>query len=178
MRRVLYILALLDDEDIDWLVNTGRRVNVSAGEAIITEGESLDAIFIVAGGRFSVLVGNGNCELENLSVGEMLGEISLLDSRPPSATVVAKEPSAVLRIDRAAIHARLESNRAFAARFYKALAVFLAQRLRKTVAVFGYGGARIENDELGWDDEIDPELLDHVSLAGARFNMILDKLRN
>lgn len=178
MRRVLYILALLDDEDIDWLVSVGQRVNVAAGEAIITEGVPLEALFIVVGGRFSVVVGQGNTKLESLSTGEMLGEISLLDSRPPSATVVAIEPAAVLRIERTALNARLESNRAFAARFYKALAVFLAQRLRKTVAVFGYGDVRDERAEPGQEDEIDPELLDNLSLAGARFNIILDKLRN
>jgi CRP/FNR family cyclic AMP-dependent transcriptional regulator len=176
MRRVLYILAMLDDEDIDWLVSVGREEQVATGEAIITEGEPLEAIFIVAGGRFSVVVGRGNV-IESLSAGEMLGEVSMLDSRPPTATVVASEPSTVLRIDRSAVLARLRANTGFAARFYKALAVFLAQRLRKTVATFGYGALHAEDSEPGQEDEIDPDLLDSLSLAGARFNMILERLR-
>lgn len=177
MRRVLYILSMLDDEDVDWMVSVGRKLPVATGGAIIEEGQLLDAIYVVVAGRFSVVVGQPPTELERLSAGEMLGEISMLDSRPPTATVVATEPSEVLRIDRTAVDARLATNTAFAARFYKALAVFLAQRLRKTVATFGYGEARAGDEHQINEDEIDPALLDTISLAGARFNMILDRLR-
>jgi CRP-like cAMP-binding protein len=108
----------------------------------------------------------------------MIGEISLIDSRPPTATVVATEASIVWRVSNTSVNARLRNDQAFAARLYKAIAVFLAQRLRHTVGTMGFAESRQLDDELNARDELDPELLDTVSLAGARFNFILDRLSN
>lgn len=178
MRRVLYILALLADEDIDWLVSVGEKQDIPAGGTIVTEGETIREIYIVLAGRFSVVVGEQRQKLADLAAGEMVGEISLIDSRPPTATVTAAENSVVLHVSQSAVHARLRSNQAFAARLYKAIAVFLAQRLRHTVMSMGYAESRILDEGAEAQDEIDPELLDSLSLAGARFNHILDRLRS
>jgi CRP/FNR family cyclic AMP-dependent transcriptional regulator len=178
MRRIFYILALLTDDDVDWLVSVGERQDIPVGRTIITEGESIRAIYIVLAGRFAVTVGERQAKLADLSAGEMVGEISLIDSRPPTATVTATEPSIVLRMSEAMVHARLRSDSAFAARLYKAIAVFLAQRLRSTVRSLGYSASQSLDEDVEAQDEIDPVLLDSLSLAGARFNVILDRLRN
>lgn len=107
----------------------------------------------------------------------MVGEISLIDSRPPTATVRALTKSVVLRIRRQSINLRLESNKAFAARMYKAIAVFLAQRLRTTVTSMGYSETQTLDEGSEDEDEISPDLLDSLSLAGARFNVILERLQ-
>jgi CRP-like cAMP-binding protein len=178
MRRVLYILSLLSDEDIDWLVTVGEKQEIPAGGTIIKEGDAVSAIYIVLAGRFSVVVGLQQTKLADLSAGEMVGEISLIDSRPPTATVTASAPSVVLRVSQLAVHARLKSDQAFAARLYKAIAVFLAQRLRQTVTSLGYATSDSLDENVEAQDEIDPELLETVSLAGARFNLILDRLQS
>jgi CRP/FNR family cyclic AMP-dependent transcriptional regulator len=178
MRRVLYILALLSDEDIDWLVSVGEKQEIPAGSSIIIEREPIRAIYIILAGRFTVVVGQQEQKLADLSAGEMVGEISLIDSRPPTATVTAAAASVVLRISQTAVNARTRTDQAFAARLYKAIAVFLAQRLRHTVTTLGYSDANDLDEDVEARDEIDPELLDSLSLAGARFNLILDRLRN
>ncbi|HNV69139.1 MAG TPA: hypothetical protein PKO06_05530, partial [Candidatus Ozemobacteraceae bacterium] len=74
---------------------------------------------------------------------------------------------------------RLKSDSEFAARFYKALALFLADRMRNTIRHLGYGKLSDEpaRDEDALDlDELDIEVLDNVHLAGARFERILKKL--
>lgn len=177
MRRVLYILSQLADEDIDWLVSVGEKIELPAGESIIREGVSIDAMYIVLAGRFSVVVGRQQQKLADLAAGEMVGEISLIDSRPPTATVTATEPSVVLCVHQSAVNARLRTNQAFASRLYKAIAVFLAQRLRSTVMSLGYADSTSLDEQAEMQDEIDPELLDLLSLAGARFNHILDRLQ-
>jgi CRP/FNR family cyclic AMP-dependent transcriptional regulator len=176
MRRVLYILSLLTDEDVDWLIGVGERQHVGNGEAIVVEGQLLQAIYLVLSGRFSVVVGDQKQWLADLSAGEMIGEISLIDSRPPTATVTATEPSVVLRVSQGAVNARLRNDQGFAARLYKAIAVFLAQRLRHTVITLGFADSQQLDEEIDARDELDPELLNTVSLAGARFNFILDRL--
>lgn len=177
MRRVLYILSLLADEDIDWLVSVGEKLEIPAGETIIQEGQTIRAVYIVLAGRLSVVVGQKQQKLADLAAGEMVGEISLIDSRPPTATVTATEPSVVLCVSQAAVNARLRTNQAFAARLYKAIAVFLAQRLRHTVMSLGYADSGTLDEETEAQDEIDPQLLDSLSLAGARFNHILARLQ-
>ena len=96
--------------------------------------------------------------------------------RPPSATVAALGDVQVLRLEREAVVARLETDEAFAARFYRAIAIFLADRLRDTVVRLGYG----EVERLSEADEIQGELDDHtlgtLHLAGGRFNRLLELL--
>jgi CRP/FNR family transcriptional regulator, cyclic AMP receptor protein len=61
-----------------------------------------------------------------------MGEMSFVDQAPPSATVQAMEPSFVLDIPRRRLNAKLAEDAGFAARFYRALSMFLAARLRAT----------------------------------------------
>lgn len=178
MKRVLYILGLLADSDIDWLISSGKRESVAAGEAILRQGEPTRNIYLITSGRFGVLIdaaGGSSQQIAELTSGEIVGEISLLDSRPPTATVRALAPSQVIRIPREALTARLEMSPEFASRFYRALAVFLAQRLRSTVAKLGYSGGPATG-QLTDEDEIDPELLDSMDLAGKRFRWIMQRL--
>ena len=91
------------------------------------------------------------------------------------------EPTAlsatVLSISRARLTRKLEEDSGFAARFYRALGVFLASRLRKSQRRLGYEGSGILDDEVEHEDELDPEVLEHVALAGARFEWMLKRLR-
>ena len=177
MRRVLYILALLDDSDVDWLTSIGERQTVAVGTSIITEGVPLDDLYIILNGKFAIQLGVAKTKIAELSSGEMVGEISLIDSRPPTASVIAMTPSTVLRIRRQTMNLRLESNKAIAARMYKSIAVFLATRLRSTVTSMGYSQRPDLDEETESEDEISADLLDSMSLAGARFNVILDRLQ-
>jgi len=61
---------------------------------------------------------------------------------------------------------------------HRALAVFLADRLRSTVATLGYSSNETLDQDKLYRDEIDPETLDAISLAGARFEWIQKKLRS
>ena len=66
---------------------------------MVRQGEPINDVYVLLDGRLSVRskappVG----ELAQLSSGEVVGEMSFLDSRPPSATVTAIEKSYVLVI--------------------------------------------------------------------------------
>lgn len=127
MQTLFYVLAQLTDEDIDWLKTTGRRREVPLGDVLIEQGKPIEAVFIVLAGRLSVYGAAGSGDI---GVGEVLGEISFVDSRPPSADVVANEDSLVLAVPRRELQARLETDSGFAARFYRAIALLLSHRLR------------------------------------------------
>jgi len=68
----------------------------------------------------------------------------------------------------ALLQQRIASDTAFAARFYRALAIFLADRLRATTRRLGYGGTRGLDDETVLKDELDMGVHDTVSQARDR----------
>jgi len=159
------------------LIAHGRRLSVPAGTLLIEEGEPIEVLYVVLDGLLAVTLRAAHDEeIARLQSGEILGELSFLDSRPPSASVRALEPSSVLSIPRAKLAAKLEQDKPFAARFYRALGVFLASRLRRAQQRFGYG-KEAAGPPAEAADELDPALLDHLALAGARFDWMLKRLR-
>ena len=95
MKRVLYILGQLTDEDASWLAGIGRLRRLAPGEELIREGSKAVSIFILIEGHLAVTLANVG-ELAQLGMGEIVGELSLVDSRPASATVTARVGSTVL----------------------------------------------------------------------------------
>jgi CRP-like cAMP-binding protein len=167
LRKVLYLLGILNDQDIEWMVRNGVRRQVPAGTTIIREGEPSEALFFVLSGEFGVTSGKMKGEISHVLEGEVIGEVSFIDSRPPSATVTAKRESMVGAVPAPLLRQKLDADAGFASRFYKSMAVTLADRLRAR-STMGYEapkGSGFEDDE----DDIAPEQLDALSLAGSRF---------
>lgn len=169
MRKALFLLGTLNDADIDWMAVNGMRKKLPAGQTLIAEGVPTEYLFFILDG--ACVVRAGGRELAQLHSGEVLGEISFVDSRAPTATVSATEESTFLAIPRGQLEQKLQADVGFAARFYRALAVFLADRLRATLAGGSGKGAQDESDEM------DMDMLDRVALASARFDWLLNRLK-
>src|SRR5438874_520872 len=144
MRKALYVMGILDDTDVEWLVTNGRRVVIAKGEVLIREGEPIDALFVLIDGALEVTA--GRAAVATLLAGEIVGEISFVDTRPPLATVSASRNSTLLAVPRDRLHAKIDSDPWFASRFFRAVAVFLADRLRMTTTRLGYGDAAQDQD--------------------------------
>src|SRR3954467_2454319 len=143
MRKALFFLGVLNDSDLDWLIAQGNRTDIAAGSILIHQGQPIEFMFIILDGLFAVSTSAApGKDIARLKSGEVLGELSFLDSRPPSASVRAIEKSSVLAISKVRLMDKLEADVAFASRFYRALGVFLSDRLRSTIGLLGYGGTR------------------------------------
>ena len=178
MQKVLYILGQLSDDDIEWMIANGKRRQAQLGTVLIHEGKPIDALYIVLDGISSVSAGTRvRNEIAQLGAGEIVGEMSFVDARPPSATVAALQDSVVLSIDRSRLSAKLEQDTGFATRFYRAVAVFLSHRLRNTESrLLGYGTVQELDEDIEYEDELDLSVLDNLHLAGARFDRMLKRL--
>ncbi|HIA13806.1 MAG TPA: cyclic nucleotide-binding domain-containing protein [Nitrospirales bacterium] len=177
MRKVLLIFGQLNDSDIEWIAAVGTQQPLTPGSFIIHEGMPIENIFILLEGRLSVKIEAHDEELATLEYGEIVGELSFLDSRPPTASVVAITDSVVLTISRETLRAKLERDMAFAARFYRAIGLLLSDRLRKTIGQLGVGpidSLRADEESV---DEIDPELLESMSIAGKRFDVLISRIK-
>lgn len=171
MRKVLYIMGFLSDEDIDWMASTGRVVRPEKNTSIIVEGQAAHQVFFVLGGECSVeIVGAG--VIAHLRTGEVIGEMSYVDNALPSATVRSGSGCTLLAIERSDIDARLVSNPGFTGRFYKAMAIFLVDRLRAA----NRRSANLQGVEEEDQDELGDMLMDNLSVAGLRFEHMLRRL--
>ena len=174
MRKVLYMLGSLSDEDIEWMARAGRRLDVTDGHVLVRQGEPSDFLYVVIEGCVSVHV-EGVGTVAELGSGEVIGEISFVDSAPPSATVSARGRCIALGLPKRDVNDRLRADPGFAGRFYKALAIVLADRLRGTVDRMKGKDGGLAQDAI-MQDELDEGILDQVSLAGLRFERMLKTL--
>lgn len=170
MRKALYILGSLEDTDIEWMASHGKRMPLIAGDVLIKEGGRIDHLFILLEGQLTVSIGSDPVrEIAVLLPGEIVGEISFVDNRKPTASVIALQDSRAFGIERHALSAKLEHDPGFAARFYRAIAIFLADRLYVTTSRFGYGSQDQDEDV----DIIEDSTMDEISMASIRFDKLL-----
>ena len=93
------IFADLDDKSLEALARVTDRVAVKAGRVLMTEGEVVTHMYIMIDGSASVHV-DGN-KVADLGPGRVIGELSMVDDKPSSATVVIDEPSHLWLVPRA-----------------------------------------------------------------------------
>lgn len=114
LRRVP-LFSELDPEDLHELSLVTEQETVVAPQVVCKEGDTeVDDLFVVIGGRASIVVASKDGsseqehELEVLGPGAVIGELSLLDGGPRSATVRPKDGELqVLRISGAYFRTRL-----------------------------------------------------------------------
>ena len=179
MRRVLFIFGDLSDGDIEWLAAAGERKTFPKGSVLVQQGKPIAEIYILLDGQLSVAVASRskNVTINTLQKGEIIGELSFLDSRPPTATVLAAVDSTVLAISREKLSAKLARDLAFAAKFYRGMGVFLADRLRTSTGLLGYVNSDSLLPEDPANDEIDPAVLDSIAIAAKRFELLVERLQ-
>ena len=84
MERILFILGILEDEDVDWLVSAGHRQEVNSQEILIREGEPIPAIYLIVSGQFVVSFARSpEAGIARLSSGEVVSKCRLWITSPP-----------------------------------------------------------------------------------------------
>jgi len=96
--RAAPLFASLSADALLPVASLCQQVDLVAGQALFEAGEVGDSMFVVASG--CVLVKRGTELLARLGVGEVVGEMGALDLEPRSATVIASEPSRLIRLER------------------------------------------------------------------------------
>jgi len=140
---------------------------LAAGEVLIREGQLLDRFYVLLDGHMDVSV-KGIGTVATLGSGEILGEMSFVDNSPTSASVQAVDTVRLLELNKADLDARFVSDPAAGMRFFKAIAVFLAERMRSTVKRLGYGtGGSIASDELLEDGQRDADPVQRSASDGT-----------
>lgn len=107
------IFRALNETGRHALAARASEVTFAAGETIFNVGDPGRGMLVVADGSVRILLpneGGGDIVLADLERGAVLGEISLLDGRPRSATAIALGPCTLLQLDRPAVGPILKSS--------------------------------------------------------------------
>ena len=87
----------ISPEDVYKILSKGMTMNVTKDQTIFHKGTTGNQMFVILGG--SVALFDGKKPLATVRVGEMFGEMALINSEPRSATAVAAEDSHLFVLD-------------------------------------------------------------------------------
>jgi len=133
--RTVGVFAELEATHLQELAERLRTRALRRGEVLFREGDSGRELYVVRAGTVLVsksVLGRVEQVLARLGPGELLGDMSLFDGAPRSATATAESDAAVLCLDPKGLRLLTEASpRAAAAFFFQLVRVFTA-RLRES----------------------------------------------
>jgi len=128
--RQVDIFAELDPKSIELLVTRSRVLSFRKNSILMTEGETGESMYIIESGSVKIFISDeqgGELTLFVEGPGSYIGEISLLDDEPRTASAVTLENTRVLIISKSVFFECVALNPEIAFRIIRVL----TQRLRK-----------------------------------------------
>jgi signal transduction histidine kinase len=110
--RRLPLFNGLSEPDLESLYGQAKQMDLPAGEVLIREGDPGDALYVLLDGKLEVTkrAGAHDVKLDVRQSGDMIGEMSLLDNTPRSASVRTIAPSRLMMISKAAFERMLSTS--------------------------------------------------------------------
>jgi len=125
-----YLLRGATLGDIDAVQNISEVLEFEGGEPIVTERDKSQDIMIITAGRARVETREGDL-LDELRVGDILGEIAFLDGKGRTANVFSLGHSKILVIPAARLKELMKQNTALELVILRNASLALCQRLRE-----------------------------------------------
>lgn len=127
--RKLDLLQWVDIDSVQGLLQSCPVIALQKGDALLKAGTANRTMFMILEGRFGVYL-DSDCRecITELPAGGTVGEMSVIDERPTSATVRALEPGRVLAVDEDMFWLIVAASHAFSAN----LLILLSSRMRDT----------------------------------------------
>jgi CRP-like cAMP-binding protein len=137
LKDELKIFHLLNNEELEQIPPYFEVVYYSAGTTLFNEGDEGNFIGFITSGRLEVKkqteFKGRQIVLALLSKGSFVGELSMVDEQPRSATVVASEDAELVILRREALDSLMQTYPYIGIKILKGLNRILAIRLRKAV---------------------------------------------
>ena len=110
--RNVALFAAMSDEDIERICAGVTDARLAADEVLFSEGDAGDAAYVVVSGEVDIIksVGRRTTLLAKRTAGDVIGEMSLLQNEPRTATVRSRTDTELLRIPRQVMEAVLASS--------------------------------------------------------------------
>jgi CRP-like cAMP-binding protein len=125
------LFAELTPEELDEILGLVTVEVLAVGDLLFQAGDAADAAYLVRTGTLEVLSVRGD-RIVVVGPGDVVGELSLLDGAPRSASLRAVDATEVLRIDKPGFDALRAALRPGAFKVIRAMVADLASRIRNT----------------------------------------------
>jgi CRP-like cAMP-binding protein len=149
------LFARLEGRQLHRLAELCVPRSYETGEEVVVEGSTGLGLFVITSGRVEVTRGTGDEKVvfAELGSGDLLGEMSLVDDQPRSATVRTLEPTACLLITRGSFQSLVDREPEIA----WCIVPVLAGRLRalQEELIAGGGGAHVGAavEDVTWSED-------------------------
>ena len=96
-----YLSATIRDSEVDYLLESATIKNFAANEALFTEGDKADGLYLIRRGSVTVsrVIAGREIVLSYVAAGNYVGEMALLSDVPRSATVRAAVPTEIIMLE-------------------------------------------------------------------------------
>ncbi len=132
MASLTPLLANFTPEELSLLSGSGDSCSYAPDETLISQGEDNNHLFLVLKGQLEVLqdVEGFKKKVATLEAGDSIGEVSVFDPGPASATVRAIGEAEVWRITKESLDRLHSTNPKVAYRLVTRITTCLSKRLR------------------------------------------------
>ena len=126
----------LDSARLEAIQRKGKILSLAPSELVAEEGQPSSALFIVVDGELDVFLPMAptrftRVQIATLGAGDCIGEYSLIDEKPASASVAASRPTELFAIAKIDLQMLIESDPAIGRVVYRNLLLLLVTRLRE-----------------------------------------------
>jgi bacteriocin-type transport-associated protein len=204
LQDIPLLFGELSDSDVDWIVRYSHVEEIAADTMLIRANRPVDTLYLLLRGTASVAFSENSSssfasvfsmlenleesdessehEIAQLTRGEITGEMALIDNRLSAYSFKALDNLQVLAIDKQKLSIELQQNSAMGTRFLRAIAMLISARMQALIGRIGYGRSSYSigeslSQDYQYADEIDVNMMDDLSLGGARFDWMLKRLK-
>jgi CRP-like cAMP-binding protein len=126
----------LSPGQLESLARVSEERKYRRGEAVFTEHSSGAQVYIIQKGKVCIELGlkgkPNTATIQRLGVGQIFGELALVDKRSRSATAMCEDDCEIITIDRDKLDELFEQDSRLGYVVMRNLAQLLAERLRRT----------------------------------------------
>jgi CRP/FNR family transcriptional regulator, cyclic AMP receptor protein len=135
-QRFPQIAAALSDAEVETLLKVLKVQTYEASEALIEQGTTTDSLFWVWDGELDVLMNTpeGEKKIAEITRGSLLGEISLLNPGPATATIRSEQGCTALHLDHQTLEELWQSNPNIAQVLMSEILKLVSRRIRSADA--------------------------------------------
>ena len=125
----------LDSNELAIIANHMIFFNLSKGDLLFTEGDKGDYVCFIVEGQLEVIKKSSTGQdvvIATLSKGRSIGEMSIIDNTPRSASIKAQTDATLVALTGKGLDTILESHAKIGIKILKGLSRLLSMNLRKT----------------------------------------------
>ena len=129
------MFAGLNADELEIIKNHIELFEVEKGATLFEEGDQGDSVCFVVNGRLDVTkrtITGEDFVLNTLARGQSVGELSIIDKRPRSATVRAKTEATLFTLTRSSFEVIMKEHSEISIKILKGLSLLLSKKLRQT----------------------------------------------